>query len=122
MASAQLHGLVFWLLNAILVGLIARSIWRRRQIRQMRLSAVEDALSNSFKRTPEGWTFDSRYPRIFSWRRWTYLLTDAQKERLAERIRRGMRTTYLVTIGFDRRAAQLELSSATEKESHQRIL
>jgi len=50
------------------------------------------------------------------------LLTDAQKVRLAERMRRGMRTTYLVTIGFDRRAAQLELSSATEKESHQRIL
>jgi hypothetical protein len=91
-------------------------------MRQMRAAAVEDVLSKMFKRTPEGWTLDSPYPQIFGWRRWTYLLTDAQKERLAERIRRGMRTTYLVTIGFDRRAAQLELSSATEKESHQRIL
>ena len=100
MASAQLHGLVFWLLNAILVGLIARSIWRRRQIRQMRAAAVEDALSKMFKRAPEGWTFDSPYPRIFSQRRWTYLLTDAQKESLAERLRRGVQTTYLVAIGL----------------------
>ena len=100
MTSAQLHELVFWLINAIGAALITRLIWRRRQMRQMRLSAVEDALSNSFKRTPEGWTFDSRYPRIFSWRRWTYLLTDAQKERLAERMRRGLRTMYLATIGL----------------------
>src|SRR5215472_5911262 len=100
MTSAQLHGLVFWLLNAILVGLIARSIWRRRQMRQMRAAAGEDMLSKMFTRTPEGWTFDSRYPRIFSWRRWTYLLTDAQKERLAERMRRGLRTMYLATIGL----------------------
>src|SRR6516225_8371121 len=100
MASAQLHGLVFWLLNAILVGLIARSIWRRRQIRQMRAAAVEDALSKMFNRAPEGWTFDSPYPRIFSQRRWTYLLTDAQKESLAERLRRGVQTTYLVAIGL----------------------
>ena len=100
MTSAQLHGLVFWLLNAILVGLIARSIWRRRQIRQMRAGAVEDALSKMFKRTPEGWTFDSPYPRIFSQRRWTYLLTDAQKESLAERLRRRMRKMQLVIVGF----------------------
>ena len=69
-------------------------------MRQMQAAAVEDVLSKMFKRTPDGWTLDSPYPRIFNWRRWTYLLTDAQKERLAERMRRGMRTTYLVTIGL----------------------
>ncbi len=48
-----------------------------------------------FKRAPEGWTFNSPYPRIFSRRRWTYLLTDVEKERLAERLRRGLRTLRL---------------------------
>ena len=100
MTSAQLHVLVIWLLNAILAGLIARSIWRRRKMRQMRAAAVEAALSKMFKRTAEGWTLESPYPQIFSWRRWTYSLTDAQKERLVERMRRGVRTTYLVTIGL----------------------
>jgi hypothetical protein len=100
MTPAQLQGLVFWLYNAIAVGVIAWLIWRRWQMRFSAATAVEDALSKMFKRTPEGWTFDSPYPRIFSWRRWTYLLTDVQKERLAERMRRGLRTTYLVTIGL----------------------
>jgi len=35
---------------------------------------------------------------FFIWRRWTYLLTNAQKEKLIERMRRGVRTTYLVAI------------------------
>jgi len=63
----------------------------------MRLSALEASL---FKQTPEGWTFDSTYPRIFGRRRWTYLLTDAQKERLTEGLRRWVRTAALTTIGF----------------------
>src|SRR5215467_6149498 len=40
-----------------------------------------------FKRTPEGWTFNSSCPRIFGpWS--TYLLTDAQKAALEERLNR----------------------------------
>jgi hypothetical protein len=97
MTSAPLYQLGVLLITAIVTGLIAWRIWQRAQIRfSERFSALEDAL---FKRTPEGWTFDSLYPRIFSPRRWTYLLTDAQKERLAERLRHGLRTAYLVTIG-----------------------
>src|SRR5258707_230441 len=38
-----------------------------------------------FTRTLEGWTFNSSYPRIFG-RPWTYLLTEAQKEALEERL------------------------------------
>ena len=38
-----------------------------------------------FTRAPEGWTFNSSYPRIFG-RPWTYLLTEAQKETLEERL------------------------------------
>jgi hypothetical protein len=68
-------------------------------MRQMRAAAVEAVLSKMLKRTPEG-TLDSPYPRTFSWRRWTYLLTNAQKERLVERMRRGVGTTYLVVIGM----------------------
>jgi hypothetical protein len=63
----------------------------------MRFSALEALL---FKRTPEGWTFDSPYPRIFSQRRWTYQLTDAQKERLTAGLRLWMRTATLVVIGL----------------------
>src|SRR5262249_46969019 len=37
------------------------------------------------KRVPEGWTFDSNYPRPFARQRWTYLLTEKEKERLAAR-------------------------------------
>jgi polyferredoxin len=51
-------------------------------------SRWEDAL---FNRSPERWTVNSTYPRIFSRQRWTYLLTDVEKERLAQRLRRGMR-------------------------------
>jgi hypothetical protein len=40
-----------------------------------------------FKRTPKGWTFNSSYPRIFGpWS--TYLLTDAQKAALEQRLNR----------------------------------
>jgi polyferredoxin len=42
-----------------------------------------------FKRTPEGWTFNSSYPRIFG-RPSIYLLTDAQKAALEERLNRVM--------------------------------
>jgi hypothetical protein len=42
-----------------------------------------------FKRTPEGWTFNSSYPRIFG-RPSTYLLTDAQKATLTERLGRTL--------------------------------
>ncbi len=38
-----------------------------------------------FAHTPEGWTFNSSYPRFFG-RPWTYLLTEAQKEALEERL------------------------------------
>ncbi len=41
-----------------------------------------------FARTPEGWTFNSSYPRFFG-RPWTYLLTEAQKEALEQRLNRG---------------------------------
>jgi|SRR5262252_1841008 len=40
-----------------------------------------------FKRTPEGWTFKSAYPRIFRPLS-TYLLTDAQKAALEQRLNR----------------------------------
>jgi len=63
----------------------------------MRFSALEAAL---FKRTPTGWTFDSPYPRVFSHRRWTYLLTDAQKERLTKGVRLWMRAATLVVVGL----------------------
>jgi len=52
-----------------------------------------------FKRAPEGWTFHSPYPRIFSRRHWTYLLTDVEKERLAKRLRRGLRTLQVLAVG-----------------------
>ena len=83
MTPVPLYQLGFVLITAIGMGLIARRTWQRGQIRFCeRLSVLEDTL---FKRTSEGWTFDSPYPRIFSWRRRTYLLTDAQKERLTLR-------------------------------------
>jgi hypothetical protein len=40
-----------------------------------------------FKRTPEGWTFKSAYPRMFG-QPSTYLLTDAEKEALEQRLNR----------------------------------
>ena len=94
MTSATLHELGVLLVTAIVMGFIAWRIWRRGQTR---LSALEDAL---LKRTPEGWTFDSPYPRIFSRRRWTYLLADAQKERLVEGLRCWVRAAALVVIGL----------------------
>lgn len=94
MTSAQLRLLTSGLVIAIMLGLIAWRFWRRVH---MRFSALEAVV---FKQTPEGWTFDSPYPRVFSRRRWTYLLTNAQKERLTEGLRRCMRTAALLTIGF----------------------
>ena len=47
-----------------------------------------------FTRTPEGWTFNSSYPRIFG-RPWTYLLTEAQKETLEERLNRLALMTHV---------------------------
>src|SRR5260370_38131536 len=40
-----------------------------------------------FARTPEGWPVNSSYPRFFG-RPWTYLLTEAQKEALEQRLNR----------------------------------
>jgi len=94
MTSATLHELGVLLVTAIVMGFIAWRIWRRGQTR---LSALEDAL---LKRTPEGWTFNSPYPRIFSRRRWTYLLADAQKERLVEGLRCWVRAAALAVIGL----------------------
>jgi len=93
---AQLRLLGFWPMFAIVLGLIAWRLWRHGQ-GQMRFSALEDLL---FKRTPEGWTFDAPCPPNGSRRRWTYLLTDAQKERLTEGLRLWMRTTTLVVVGL----------------------
>src|SRR5262249_32246941 len=59
-------------------------------------SGWEDAL---FKRAPEGWTFNSPYPRIFSRRRWTYLLTDVEKETLAWRLRRFLPRVQALVLG-----------------------
>jgi len=93
---AQLRLLGFWPLFAIMLGLIAWRLWRHGQ-GQMRFSALEALL---IKRTPEGWTFDAPYPPGFNRRRWTYLLTDAQKERLTEGLRLWMRTMTLVLVGL----------------------
>jgi hypothetical protein len=49
-----------------------------------------------FKRVPEGWLFSTVSPWIFAPRR-TYLVSDAQKSALAERVRRG-RYLRLVVI------------------------
>jgi hypothetical protein len=49
-----------------------------------------------FKRVPEGWLFSTVSPWIFAPRR-TYLVSDAQKPALAERVRRG-RYLRLVVI------------------------
>jgi hypothetical protein len=49
-----------------------------------------------FKRVPEGWLFTTASPWIFAPRR-TYLISDAQKPALAERVRRG-RYLRLVVI------------------------
>jgi hypothetical protein len=55
-------------------------------------SRLEEAL---FKRAPDGWTFNSPYPRLL-WRPSTYLLTDAQKAILLERLRRALRVVRLL--------------------------
>ena len=47
-----------------------------------------------FTRTPEGLTFNSFCPRIFG-RPWTYLLTEAQKETLEERLNRSVLIVYV---------------------------
>jgi hypothetical protein len=94
MTSAPLHLLVYWLGIAIFLAWIAWRLWREGQ---KRFYALEAWL---FKRTLEGWTFDAPYPPSFSRRRWTYLLTDPQKERLTEGLRRWMRTTPLLIIGL----------------------
>ena len=91
---ALIRLLVFSLVRAIALGLFA---WRLCRHGQLRLAALEGVL---FKRVPEGWMFDSPYPRVFGRRRWTYLLTDAQKDKLAERLRRWQQTATLVTIGL----------------------
>jgi hypothetical protein len=49
-----------------------------------------------FKRVPEGWLFSTASPWIFAPRR-TYLVSDAQKPAIAERVRRG-RYLRLVVI------------------------
>src|SRR5215472_2760369 len=91
---AQLRLLGFWSMLAIVLGLIAWRLWRQGP---MRFSALEALL---IKRTPEGCTFDAPYPPGFNRRRWTYLLTDAQKERLTEGLRLWMRTATLVVVGL----------------------
>ena len=49
-----------------------------------------------FTRTPEGWTFNSPYPRFFG-RPSIYLRTEAQKETLENRLNRFvLRSTFLV--------------------------
>lgn len=54
----------------------------------------------SFKRTPEGWAFKSAYPRIFG-QPSTYLLTDAEKAALEERLKRVvLRSRVLVFISW----------------------
>jgi hypothetical protein len=50
-----------------------------------------------FTRAPEGWTFNSSYPRIFG-RPWTYLLTDAQKEALEQRLNRFVLMSRVLVI------------------------
>jgi hypothetical protein len=56
-----------------------------------------------FTHTPEGWTFNAPYPRFFS-RPSTYLLTDAQKATLEERLNRSVLMVYVgvfVLIALD---------------------
>ncbi len=50
-----------------------------------------------FTRAPEGWTFNSSYPRIFG-RPWTYLLTEAQKEALEQRLNRFVLMSLVLVI------------------------
>jgi hypothetical protein len=50
-----------------------------------------------FTRAPEGWTFNSSYPRIFG-RPWTYLLTEAQKEALEQRPNRFVLMSLVLVI------------------------
>ena len=50
-----------------------------------------------FKRTPEGWTFNSSYPRIFGPPP-TYLLTDAQKAALEQRLNRVVLMSHVLVF------------------------
>src|SRR5467141_3831463 len=50
-----------------------------------------------FTRTPEGWTFNSSCPRFFG-RPWTYLLTEAQKEALEQRLNRFVLMSLVLVI------------------------
>jgi hypothetical protein len=50
-----------------------------------------------FKRVPEGWLFSTVSPWIFAPRR-TYLITDAQKPAIAERVRRARYLRFLVIL------------------------
>src|SRR5258708_6960369 len=50
-----------------------------------------------FTRAAEGWTFNSSYPRIFG-RPWTYLLTEAQKEALEQRLNRFVLMSLVLVI------------------------
>jgi hypothetical protein len=50
-----------------------------------------------FKREPDGWLFTTANPWIFG-RRWTYLITDAQKPALAARVRRARYVRLLVML------------------------
>src|SRR5262252_267692 len=51
----------------------------------------------SFKRTPEGWRFKSSYPRIFGPPS-AYLLTDAQKAALEERLNRYVLMSLVLAV------------------------
>ena len=50
-----------------------------------------------FQQVPEGWLFTTANPWFFGSRR-TYLLTDAQKPAIAERVRRGLHIRLLLLI------------------------
>jgi hypothetical protein len=50
-----------------------------------------------FTRTPEGWTFNAPYPRFFS-RPSTYLLTDAEKATLEQRLGRSVLILQSVSL------------------------
>jgi hypothetical protein len=50
-----------------------------------------------FKRAPEGWTFNSSYPRIFGPPS-TYLLTDAQKAALEQRLNRVVLMSHVLVF------------------------
>jgi hypothetical protein len=57
-------------------------------------AGIEEA---QFKREPDGWLFTIANPWIFG-RRWTYLITDAQKPALAARVRRSRYVRLLIML------------------------